>query len=64
MMNYREHIMYNDDNYNDDNNNNIKFKTSMVRSSLCDYSDTYILVKGTTTVPDISAQDAAVNNTS
>ena len=56
--------MYNDDNYNDDNNNNIKFKTSMVRSSLCDYSDTYILVKGTTTVPDISAQDAAVNNTS
>ena len=55
--------MYNDDNYNDDNNN-IKFKTSMVRSSLCDYSDTYILVKGTTTVPDISDQDAAVNNTS
>ena len=24
----------------------IKFKTSMLRSSLCDYSDTYILVKG------------------
>ena len=25
----------------------IKFKTSMLRSSLCGYSDTYILVKGT-----------------
>ena len=25
----------------------IKFKTSMLRSNLCDYSDVYILVKGT-----------------
>ena len=24
----------------------MKFKTSMLRSSLCDYGDTYILVKG------------------
>ena len=30
---------------NEDINNNIKFKTSMIRSSLCDYNDTYILVK-------------------
>ena len=29
----------------EDNNNNIKFKTSMIRSSLCDYNDTYIVVK-------------------
>ena len=29
----------------EDNNNNIKFKTSMIRSSLCVYNDTYILVK-------------------
>ena len=28
----------------------IKFKTSMLRSSLYDYSDVYILVKGTITV--------------
>ena len=28
----------------------IKFKTSMLRSILCDYSDAYILVKGTVTV--------------
>ena len=25
---------------------NIKFKTTMLRSSLCDYADAYILVKG------------------
>ena len=30
-----------------------KFKTSMLRSSLCDYSDPYIAVKGTITVPNI-----------
>ena len=30
--------------------NQIIFKTSMLRSSLCDYSDAYILVKGTITV--------------
>ena len=28
-------------------NSQIKFKTSMLNSSLCDYSDTYILVKET-----------------
>ena len=28
---------------------NIKFKTSMLKSSLCDYSDGYILVSGTIT---------------
>ena len=27
-------------------NKQIKFKTSMLRSSLCDYSDAYILFKG------------------
>ena len=28
----------------------IKFKTSMLQSDLCDYSDAYIVVKGTITV--------------
>ena len=28
----------------------IKFNTSMLRSSLCDYSDAYIVAKGTKTV--------------
>ena len=27
-------------------NSQIKFKTTMIKSSLCDYSDAYILVKG------------------
>ena len=31
-------------------NKPIRFKTPMLRSSLCDYSDAYILVKGTATV--------------
>ena len=29
---------------------NIKFKTSVLQSDLCDYSDAYIVVKGTITV--------------
>ena len=32
-------------------NKSIRFKTPMLRSNLCDYSDAYILVKGTITVP-------------
>ena len=34
----------------------------MLKSSLCDYSDAYILVKGTITVNNIAAADAAANN--
>ena len=30
-------------------NKSIRFKTPMLRSNLCDYSDAYILVKGTIT---------------
>ena len=30
----------------------IRFKTSMLRSDLCDFSDAYIVVKGTITVTD------------
>ena len=44
-------------------NKQIKFKTSMLRSSLCDYSDAYILVKGNTTVNNTAADGAAANNT-
>ena len=36
------------DTYNE--NKSIRFKTPMLRSDLCDYSDAYILVKGTITV--------------
>ena len=44
-------------------NSQIKFKTAMLKSSLCDYSDAYILVKGTITVNNTAAQGAAANNT-
>ena len=45
-------------NYNKDNQ--IRFKTSMLRLSLFDYSDAYILFKGTITVAKATA--AALNN--
>ena len=44
-------------------NRQINFKTSMLRSSLCDYSDTYILVKGNMSVNNTVAADADTNNT-
>ena len=44
-------------------NSQNKFKTTMLKSSLCDYSDAYILVKGTITVNNTAAQGAAANNT-
>ena len=31
-------------------NSDIRFKTTMLKSSLCDYSDAYILVKGRITI--------------
>ena len=36
-------------------NKQIKFKTSMLRSSSCDYGDAYILVKGNITVNNTTA---------
>ena len=49
-------------------NKPIRFKTKMLRSDLCDYSDAYIVVKGTITVtdPNVAAYDdklAFKNNT-
>ena len=44
-------------------NSQIKFKTTMLKSSLCDYSDAYILVKGTISVNNTAAAGAAANNT-
>ena len=40
----------NDDDDDDNNNNNIKFKTTMLLSSLCYYSYAHMLVKRTITV--------------
>ena len=44
-------------------NSQIKFKASMLKSRLCDYSDACILVKGTITIQDTSTQDANPNST-
>ena len=41
----------------------IKFKTTMLKSSLCDYSDAYIHAKGTIIVDNTAAADANANNT-
>ena len=40
-------------------NSQIKFKTTMLKSSLCDYSDAYVLVKGTITIAGAGANEAA-----
>ena len=44
-------------------NKQIRFKTAMLRSSLCDYSDAYILVKGNITVNNTADYGNAANNT-
>ena len=55
----RNWIEINDDSrgiYN--TNSQIKYKTTMLTSSLCDYSDAYILVKGNITITG-AGDDAA-----
>ena len=47
--------------YNTNSHN--KFKTSMIRSNLCDYSDACIHVKATLSVLNTAAAAAPVNNT-
>ena len=44
-------------------NNKIEFKTSMPKSSLRDYSDAYILVKGTISIANTAAAVFDINNT-
>ena len=44
-------------------NSDIKFKTLMIKSMLCNYSDAYIHVKATITVPNTAAAAAPANNT-
>ena len=47
------------DTYNE--NKSIRFKTPMLRSNLCNYSDAYILVKGTITLMAPGANNDANN---
>ena len=39
------------------------FQISIIRSNLCDYSDSYILFKGAITVPNTAAAGVEVYNT-
>ena len=57
----REYVKVNtlSNTYNE--NKSIRFKTPMLRSNLCDYSDAYILVKGTITVMAPGVNDNADN---
>ena len=54
----RNWVEINDESRGTYTSNNIKFKTTMLRSNLCDYSDAYILVKGTVTITG-AGDDAA-----
>ena len=49
--------MINQDEYN--NNSDIRFKTTMLKSSLCDYSDACFFVKGTITITGEGTDAAA-----
>ena len=44
-------------------NKQIRFKTAMLRSSLCDYSDAYTLAKRNIVVNNTTGAGAAANNT-
>ena len=46
----RNCVEINDESRGNYANSDIRFKTAMVRSNLCDYADSYILVKGTITI--------------
>ena len=55
----RNWVEINDESRGTYTSNDIKFKTTMLRSNLCDYADAYILVKGTITIIGAGNDDAA-----
>ena len=57
----REYVRVNSLSNTYNENKSIRFKTPMLRSTLCDYSDAYILVKGTITVMAPGANNGANN---
>ena len=46
----RHWVEINDESRGNYENSDIRFKTTMLRSSLCGYADSYILVKATITI--------------
>ena len=59
----REYVRVNSLSNTYNENKSIRFKTPMLRSNLCDYSDAYILVKGTITVTAPGVNNNANNIT-
>ena len=55
----RNGVETNDDSTGTYPSNDIKFKTTMLRSNLCDCADAYILVKETITITGAGDNDAA-----
>ena len=62
----RNWVEINDESRGTYTSNDIKFKTTMLRSNLCDYADAYILVKGIITITgrenDVAARKADERN--
>ena len=54
----RNWVKINDESRGTYTGNDIRFKTTMLRSNLCDYTDAYILVKGTVTITGAGNDDA------
>ena len=54
----RNWVEINDESRGNYANSDIRFKTTMLRSNLCDYADSYLLVKGTITITG-AGDDAA-----
>ena len=54
----RNWVEINDESRGTYTNNDIKFKTTMLRSHLCGYADEQILVKGTITITGAGNDDA------
>ena len=54
----RNWVAINDESRGNYTNSDIRFKTTVLRSNLCDYADLYILLKGTITITG-AGDDAA-----
>ena len=55
----RNRVEINDESRGNYANSDIRFKTTILRSNLCDYADSYILVKGIITITGAGGDDAA-----
>ena len=55
----RNWVEINDESRGNYTNSDTRFKTTMLRSNLCDYADSYILAKGTIAITDAGDDEAA-----